>query len=347
VCNRQTEWCGPGDNAMVWTGRDIVLPFSGLAYDTDADTWRTIAAIPQQLTRFSAVWTGDEVIAFGGTNVAETFAQGEGAAYAYDPTSDRWRKTAPTGLDAQAADLAWDGQRVIGVNYDMQAAAYDPKRDRWSALPQMPLRFYECSPNAVSYGAVVVVQLCSGYVALDDERWVPIANPRGAYGDIASAVVLAERDLYTLGDESYVYNIPIDDGHVLPGEMIPVGINRFAVTDGIEWRSSTFEHLAPGFQDQITVNITRSGEECTATSTYTGTVLGAQRFENAPGAERIRVGSLNDPDATVWQVPAGSLDEDVHLAFADGDSDVVDIVCPRVETAREVASHFERVRRGS
>ena len=92
------------------------------------------------------MWTGDEVIVWGGVSRGGNIeAVGDGAAY--DPTHDSWRAIAPApsgvlGGGGEAA--AWTGEAAVfwaGNSPDGPAGGgvYDPATDTWGRLPEGPL----------------------------------------------------------------------------------------------------------------------------------------------------------------------------------------------------------------
>lgn len=137
----------------VWTGAEMVLPGRSLAYDPRADRWRRITASPLGPRRTSStVWTGREVIVWGGCDVdsvqcddaSPAAAAGDGAAY--DPRADRWRMLpSPPLSPRQRPQAVWTGREMIiwGGLLDRSgmgswAAAYNPTTDSWRALPNSP-----------------------------------------------------------------------------------------------------------------------------------------------------------------------------------------------------------------
>lgn len=95
---------------------------------------------------FTAVWTGREMVIWGGTTDFESEPFTDGAAY--DPATRTWRKLPAAPLsprfDSQAV---WTGQEMIifggGAAADgailADGAAWDPAANRWRALPASPL----------------------------------------------------------------------------------------------------------------------------------------------------------------------------------------------------------------
>ena len=137
-----------GRELIVWGGEDptgsVPAPRSdGARYDVAAGTWRPMQAVPPEArASASAVWSGRELLVWGGSTGPGTLASGA----AYDPAADRWRSMATSPLTARSeATAVWDGRRMLvwggfsnGVRDD--GAAYDPAADAWQSLPDVDLR---------------------------------------------------------------------------------------------------------------------------------------------------------------------------------------------------------------
>ena len=89
---------------LVWLGNAPDGPTVGASYDPARRSWRRIAPSPLgPQESFSAVWTGEELIVFGGSS-------GDGlptpAGAAYRPATDRWRvlrrRRSPPGIISSA-----------------------------------------------------------------------------------------------------------------------------------------------------------------------------------------------------------------------------------------------------
>ncbi|MDQ1515795.1 MAG: hypothetical protein QOE80_1625 [Actinomycetota bacterium] len=160
-----------GGMAAVWTGRQLVVwggqagdgtrraSGDGAAYDPGADRWEALPPAPVA-GRFgtSAVWTGREVLFWGGQAgpdtrglqlppTTATFADGA----AYDPATRRWRTLPVAPIGARTGHQAvWTGREMIvwggysrccpidSVIHDPAAAAYDPATDRWRRIADVP-----------------------------------------------------------------------------------------------------------------------------------------------------------------------------------------------------------------
>jgi hypothetical protein len=144
-----------------WTGEEAVFlrfrddrPLDGAAYDPSAESWHRIPAAPIHGEYGAAeVWTGSELVVFGGGERNEPSAA-NGAAY--DPGANAWRSIphAPVGLNA--TNGMWTGREVLvfgslldnrnhAATQTAVGAAYDPDRNRWRELPPSAL-----SPQASS-----------------------------------------------------------------------------------------------------------------------------------------------------------------------------------------------------
>jgi hypothetical protein len=142
------------EHAFVWTGTEVLIccgrqvgsGASAGAYEPATDTWRVIAQPPisPNFAGFTpsyaeAVWTGTEMIVFGGVSAGGL--RNLRAAAAYDPETDSWRTLAdlPYGLEREAEAVL--GQGVIYawpsfVRPGETAAplAYDIESDSWQSL---------------------------------------------------------------------------------------------------------------------------------------------------------------------------------------------------------------------
>jgi hypothetical protein len=143
------------DHAAVWTGSEMIVwggnhysehedkLDSGGRYDPLADRWVPLPA--SGLTARDdprAVWTGSEMIVWGGRD--ESGHTGDGARYS--PSKDRWvavnGKGAPQPREDHSA--VWTGTEMIvwggwngddhARNYALDGGRYDPKTDRWRPI---------------------------------------------------------------------------------------------------------------------------------------------------------------------------------------------------------------------
>jgi len=116
------------------------LPIIALQNCT-ADTWESTAYVPRPRSNFSTVWTGTEMIVFGGLD-ENMLPQGSGGKY--NPATDQWEPlsifNAPAGRDNHAA--VWSGTEMIvwggcaiGTcdTTHNSGGRYNPTTDTWTA----------------------------------------------------------------------------------------------------------------------------------------------------------------------------------------------------------------------
>ncbi len=142
-------------HTAIWTGAEMIVwggcpdvaecTSQGIPYDTGGrynpatDTWTsmTTAAAPSPRAEHTAVWTGSEMIVFGG--VASTFIT-TNTGGRYNPVTDSWTPTsttnAPTPRYAHVA--VWSGTEMIvwggATDAHRTGARYDPATDNWSTV---------------------------------------------------------------------------------------------------------------------------------------------------------------------------------------------------------------------
>jgi N-acetylneuraminic acid mutarotase len=143
---------------------------AGAAYDPNTDSWRVLAPAPiSGRYRHHAVWTGSEMIVWGGE--VGPSQQSDGAAY--DPATDTWRRLPPSPLAGRHwASVVWTGREmIVWGGYDNEhafgdGAAYDPNMNRWRVLPAAPISG-RCQNAAVWTGTELIVwggtEACGSY----------------------------------------------------------------------------------------------------------------------------------------------------------------------------------------
>ncbi|TMQ90717.1 hypothetical protein ETD83_34185 [Actinomadura soli] len=121
--------------------------------------------------RGSAVWTGKEMIYWGGRAGGQTDLRYFADGAAYDPAARRWRSIAPAPLGARSGHIAvWTGREMIvwggraaGTGSILDGAAYDPANDRWHRLPSAPKGNAREYGKGVWYGGLLMVGGGSGW----------------------------------------------------------------------------------------------------------------------------------------------------------------------------------------
>ena len=154
---------GVRSHVAVWTGNEMIvwgglLPGTGDTpsdaagrYDPVLDSWGPISGAGAPAPRYdhTAVWSGSEMIVWGGWSQGGSLGDGS----AYDPVSDTWRSvvdgsgTPPTArslhhavwADEIGQMLVWGGKEVHNAG-----ASYDPQTDTW-----MPMA-YQSDPGGAT-----------------------------------------------------------------------------------------------------------------------------------------------------------------------------------------------------
>jgi hypothetical protein len=132
-----------------WTGRELIVSAATNAtYDPAHDTWLPIAGGPLGLEQASGIWTGDELIVWGGID-------GSNAGWRYSPSTGAWTETTHVGAPAgrHGHKAVWNGGDMVitgGVDpslwsddhheYVGSLGIYSPARDTWSEIADVDWR---------------------------------------------------------------------------------------------------------------------------------------------------------------------------------------------------------------
>ena len=131
-----------GTEMIVWGGESFnvvaILENTGGRYDPGSDTWTatsTAGAVPSARRLHTAVWSGAEMIVWGGEDNGGEFDTGG----RYDPSTDMWTATtttgAPTARSLHAA--VWSGSEMIvygGNPAGPDGGRYSPGTDSWTQI---------------------------------------------------------------------------------------------------------------------------------------------------------------------------------------------------------------------
>lgn len=94
------------------------------------------------MATFSAAWTGEEMLVWGGGSASDFFADGA----AYNPAKDTWRPIPPAPVAGRVgAATVWTGRELVvwggggGDGHLADGAAYDLVAGTWRVLPPAPI----------------------------------------------------------------------------------------------------------------------------------------------------------------------------------------------------------------
>lgn len=168
----------------------------------DAETETTLVEAPEGWTAIEVpagtgypngtmVWTGTEVLFWGGqTDSVENTPGGEPGS-AFDPATSAWR-TLPEGPKPAAfgASATWTGDELIvwGGQRSTSAAAYSPSTNSWRQLSDAPISSE--FTTAVWTGTTMLVTSASGIAAYDPttDQWTSPTQPSDDLGRLRTVV---------------------------------------------------------------------------------------------------------------------------------------------------------------
>ena len=175
---------GRFEPAAVWTGEDFIVwggevhgettAYSaiadGAAYDPVANTWTPLPEAPIVGRGLgAAVWTGDEMLVWGGSITGTSISDGA----AYNPTTRVWRTLSPFSMtNTIRPTTIWTGSEMIvleGINGTSRGAAYNPSTDTWRTIAKPPGRGVTPYPQAC--GPAIVPSSSSGQRRTSSRFW--------------------------------------------------------------------------------------------------------------------------------------------------------------------------------
>ncbi len=310
----------------LFSAGDVVISRSANArLDLDSGRWTDLPEPPARLERATSAWTGEDLVVIGGEGTPFASA----VAIAYNATDDAWRTIAapPSDLHAEALAAAWDGSRIVVVNYDMRAVAYAPATDTWRDLPPVPARFSEWQPLLEAAGGVSIATMCCAVAVLSaEDEWVPLpygdleigqvvstAPSAGANGVLFSWAVDAARNRNVLSVS--------DPARAAAPARVQVGLAGVPVPAGFRVTEASYS----GFDaETVRVTLTGAAATCTLTSRYAAAI--------EPTADERPEMLPNDGIATQWFRSA----DDRSWRTAESTSDVLEIACD-TDIARALA----------
>jgi hypothetical protein len=161
-------------HTAVWTGSEMIVwgglvtgspsvTVTGGRFDPVSDAWTATATAGAPPPRHShcAVWTGSEMIVWGGYGATSYETTGG----VYNPASDVWTPTSTTGAPSGRTGLScvWTGKAMIvwggsaGATPTATGASYDPVADAWTPLPATGAPSPRFAHTAVWTGSQMIV----------------------------------------------------------------------------------------------------------------------------------------------------------------------------------------------
>jgi len=189
-----------GSRMIVWGGAQFKGPIlsvnvlgDGGIYDPATDTWTKISlsGAPSPRCYHTAVWTGSEMIVWGGSARAVSTIPADfgdvNTGAIYEPVSNTWRPVstagAPSSRDRHTA--VWTGSHMLvwggddGKDHDLATGGiYDPVTDSWAAMSTVGAPAGRDNHAGVWNGSEMIVW--GGYVG------TPVTNTGGVFDPLTN-----------------------------------------------------------------------------------------------------------------------------------------------------------------
>ncbi len=157
------------NHSAVWTGSRMIIwggegatgsnaRSTGGIYDPATDTWvpTSITGVPLPRARHRAVWTGTEMIVWGGNKSGTSVNYNSGGRF--NPALNSWTPTnvaaAPTPMASHTA--IWTGSRML-VGGSHNGARYDPATDSWTPISLGSAGRFRSGHAAVWTGSLMLI----------------------------------------------------------------------------------------------------------------------------------------------------------------------------------------------
>ncbi|NUO48555.1 MAG: hypothetical protein HOV80_06835 [Polyangiaceae bacterium] len=214
---------GRGDHTVIWSGSEVLvwggrtsngggtLLDSGGRYDPSSDAWLTMSTTGAPSPRYAhtAVWTGTEMIVWGGWGTPGMLATGG----IYTPSTNSWTALPTAGAPTLAEHAAvWTGSAMLVWGMDENAnpvgARYAPGGG-WSAISSVAAPAVRQYAPAVWTGAEMIIW--GGTSLVDDgldtgarynpanDTWTPMSTDGAPAGRAFHSVVWTGSEMIVWG----------------------------------------------------------------------------------------------------------------------------------------------------
>ena len=254
---RPESWKGDANNQapeiMPVANANYALPtISDATTGCTPDTWTATSTtnLPYGRYRLTAVWTGSEMIVWGGTQSVRDRNTGK----RYNPSTDSWvaisMTNAPEARDQHTA--VWTGSEMIvwggynGVSYFNTGGRYNPGTDSWTATSTTNAPEARDQHAAVWTGSEMIVW--GGYNGLSYFNTGGKYNP-GTNSWVATSIsgAPAARGQHTAvwtGGQVIVWGGTDSTGHFNTGGRYNPGTDSWAATSTTNAPANRYNHTA-------------------------------------------------------------------------------------------------------
>jgi hypothetical protein len=207
----------PAGSAPVWTAGEGE---AAAVWSAMPSGWSELPPPPLVRHERAAVWTGDELVIWGGNTNNDAVEHADGAVYL--PAAREWRLLPPAPLSGRSSPAAvWTGSELIiwgGGHYGHgNGAALDPATRKWRLLADSPLDPRE-PVAAVWTGTEMIVwgDQSRGAAKVDGAAYAPKSD---SWRTLAPApLALNEATAVWTGEEMIVYGALLDGHNRAPTE---------------------------------------------------------------------------------------------------------------------------------
>jgi N-acetylneuraminic acid mutarotase len=320
-----TATAGPPDirygQTGVWTGTEMIIwgggygfyPYlhfrnTGTRYNPSTDTWTTTSTIdaPTGRVAHTAVWTGSEMIVWGG---AEGLFSVTNTGGRYNPNTDAW--TATSTADAPAArgghTAIWTGNEMIvwGGNPLNSGGRYNPITNSWTATSTTNAPTGRSHHTAVWTGSEMIV-----WGGADDTS---VLNTGGKYNPSTNSWIAtsttnapAAREAHAAiwsGNEMIVWGGRDSTQYFNTGGRYNPGTNSWIATSTTNAPTARSDHTAVWTGSQMIVwggwggvsNFNTGGRYNPAANSWTATST-----SNAPAGRADHTAVWSGTEMIVW-----------------------------------------------
>lgn len=248
--NQSAIWTG--SEMIVWGGEllccDIDLNTGG-RYDPSTDSWQTTSMatnVPEGRAHHTAIWTGQEMIIWGG--IQGDFGLPSGGRYS--PLSDTWLPTSFNNVPLFRFDhtAVWTGSEMIiwgGRYYKFSpsttntGARYDPATDSWQGTPTIGAPLYRNEHTAVWTGTEMIIwsgnydfQMKSGgrYSPADDSWLGTAIGPNAPEGRSEHTAIWTGTKMIVFGGYNNISDL--DTGGIYDPTTDNIELNPPALPNG-------------------------------------------------------------------------------------------------------------------
>jgi N-acetylneuraminic acid mutarotase len=312
-----------GDVMVIWGGcrfsNDVcsatALGNSGGRYDPSTDSWQptSTAGAPEPRLDHTAVWTGTEMIVWGGIGAA-VYANGA----RYNPVANTWTPTAavPSNLARYGHSAVWTGNQMImwggtnGSAYFNNGARYLPTQDRWRAISRTGAPSARAFHSAVWTGTEMIVWggcssglLCStptntgGRFTAATNSWTPTSTA-GAPSARSNHVAV------WTGSLMVVWGSGRTGGRYDPATDTWTPTNNQEAPSAREWHTAVWtgaEMIVWGGDDRFNGTVNTGGRYDPTTDTWQPTPVAG-----APSARFLHTAIWTGTEMMVWGGQNGS-----------------------------------------